>query len=145
MDYYTSVSFVVKATKAQAEWLVRLHEAVRARVFGGGELPEEFAASAEALMDENTSPSLCCKWVADRGGVWLYSEMEADVEYAVRLVRCFIQRFDPTMRVAFTWAYCGSRPAVGAYGGGACVVSADTAVWMDAQEWIAAELRRSAA
>ena len=72
----------------------------------------------------------------ESAGFWLYSEDSGDVEAAARLVQAFFQKFRPDGRFTLTWSESSSRPRLGEFGGGACLVTALTIETFSAHEWI---------
>jgi hypothetical protein len=133
-DYFTYFSVVVPLRDAaQQEYAVEL-----AAKAAGCCLRDE-----DAPIPDGIPPDLADvlhEWrfeteAQDDTGIWLHSQ-EGGVDAACGFIQHLLKRFDPEGRVEFEWSHDCSKPRVGAYGGGAAVVTADKILTMSTSEWL---------
>ena len=161
-DYYLQFSESLGGlTFAEREWLARQLETifvVNGRECTFDELPDggsqadiswcglrlfrELAANDEDDDGEagfqfvlNTDPAAGCY-------LWLYAEADGRPDHAAYLVQRFLQTFRPRACWSLTYAVTCSKPRLGAFGGGALFVTADTIEPLHAHAFI--DSRRTA-
>ena len=162
LEFYETVSGL---SEPEAAWLA--DQLLCIAVIGGvaypaDEIPEgattgqvdwlgpRFLLGVEGYEESPEEPAFCFKLgVDDDEGdcdryLWLYSEDHADLDQVALLAQNFLREFRPADVWTITYATTCSKPRVGAFGGGAGIVTADTIVWYDA-ETIADEARQQAA
>jgi hypothetical protein len=67
--------------------------------------------------------------------VWISAEESGDPDQVVAFLQAYLQRFNPTGSLWFSWAYTCSKMRVNEFGGGAAVVRAAGTTFIDAQGW----------
>ena len=73
--------------------------------------------------------------VGDNFALWFYSDEWAEFTYLEQLIKEFLTKFRPTETFSITWAATCSKPRIGEFGGGAMVISAADAQWLDVHMW----------
>jgi hypothetical protein len=71
------------------------------------------------------------------GDLWMYAEESGTPENAVAVMQAYLRQFHPEGSCGFEWATTCSRPRPGEFSGGAVFVTATTAEWMPAGQWLA--------
>jgi hypothetical protein len=140
---YRQASFTFKATNEQAAWLLYVHESmILARDEPSEPRDPEIAALYDLLMDEDQPYSADIEHGAiTGGGVWVHDDGEwIDVEYVAKLLQAWLKHFDINEPIAFEWAETCSKPRVGEFGGGACIVTQDAIQFSCTQRWIQEQL-----
>jgi hypothetical protein len=68
--------------------------------------------------------------------IWFYSEEACSVDGVMDFVQEFLTKFRPNDVFSMEWAdYC-SKPRVGEFGGGACVVTKDEIHFIHTNDWV---------
>ena len=139
-DHFTQFSFVIQVTPEQGGWLTQMHGLAttlidRAEDGGAGEKlegPEDVVSAALRLAEgRDCCPDIEVVHEAAETGSRFGSEISGDVDYTADLVQAFLRRFDLDVVVAFEWSYSCSKPQVGAFGGGAVVISRRNVDWFN--------------
>ena len=88
--------------------------------------PKWFDTDAEGIGSE-------CELTPD--SFWFYAEECGTVDTVSELLLEFIRQFRPDDVIRVTWASMCSKMRVGAFSGGAVVISREGIQWMDAGTW----------
>jgi hypothetical protein len=116
-NYYTLFSFeITDLTPAEAEWVTATDL-------------DQYAADEEVGLQ-------CSVQIVD-DGLWISEDESGSPEDAANVVQAFLAQFRPDEIVSFSWAETCSAPRIDAFGGGACVVTATEARFMNVAGWIA--------
>lgn len=125
-NYYTLFSFEITGlTPEERDWLRPLTE------------PEAPSNPEVAALADDEHLDFAAEFQDDGSSVWIHSEENGSPHDAADVVQAFLARFRPHDRVGFEWATGCSRPLLGAYGGGAVLVSATGQRWMSSDGWLA--------
>lgn len=81
------------------------------------------------------------QWEVDAGpdgewSVWFGSEEFGNIDHVVLFVQEFLTKWRPNGVFALSWAQTCSSARIGDFGGGAVVVTADEAQYMNAWSWV---------
>jgi len=130
-NYFTHFSFIVPLTsKDQQAYALNLHQQMIA-IQQGGEVPEGFPPGLIDVCED------CFYEVAprSRSEIWLQS-MDGGVDAACAFVQHLLARFQPDNCVTFQWSHDCSEPRVGAYGGGAAIITAREIKTFNTADWL---------
>ena len=139
-DYFTKFSFAIPVTPEQGDWVAQVH-ALATELIGHAEDgeareniegPQDMVLAALGLAEKRDGdPCLQVVHDAKEGTVWVGSEDSGDVDYTADLVQALLKRFNLDLVVSFEWANTCSKPRLGAFGGGAVVISRRNADWFN--------------
>lgn len=121
---------IKKLTPKEEKWLRDLLATPETR--------ESFLLEARRHVDEEED--LDFSWSFDDDevegmGLWVYAEDAGNIEHVVLLVRAFLKKFRPKTCWTLEYADTCSRPRIGAFGGGAVLVTATDAQWLSTSTW----------
>ena len=85
------------------------------------------------LEDEEDTLGFNCEFEDD--GLWIYAEMNGNVDHVVAFAQMFLKKFRPEDAFAMSWASTCSRMVLGGFGGGAIFVTANKIEWMNSYDW----------
>jgi len=75
--------------------------------------------------------------------LWIYVEEQANIDAICEFVHHLLKTYDPDGQVSFEWSRDCDRPFVGAYGGGAAIITAHEIKSMSTWEWINTNSKQS--
>lgn len=138
-NYYTQFSFAITdLTDEEEAWFLAL-----AAVDPDDDDPDEPVGLAKYADEISVYPGFSAEVQAEADGkiLWVYAEESGTPEDAAAFVQDFLAAHRPDQRVGFEWANTCHRPVIDAFGGGACLVTADGATWMASGRWLAEQTR----
>ena len=142
-DYFERVSFTVNLPHGAAGEVRALYARLAAAVSdedGSVEWPAALAAWASA---ESSSAVLGLRMEADGDTLWITDDDGSpSLEFVADFLQYVLRTHDPTGHVVFEWSNDCSKPAEGAFGGGACLVTVDEIVFRSTSR-VADELREA--
>lgn len=137
-DIYTKMSDIVDLGEEANDFLIKaaayLHlkyDLQDEEAFTAEDFPREVSEFCDTFMRSIETPysdeivDLGVKFERDQKGVWIHSEEVVELEYVSQLIKDVMEKFDVDRPVAFQWSDGSSKPLVGAFGGGACVITKD--------------------
>lgn len=109
-----------------------------------GELDEELADKyyADLEYDDNLRDwgSFCVEMEGtfedNNRRAWIHTEEYGDPYQVACLVKAFFKKFGREEWWVLPWAEYCSKPRVGEFGGGACVVTKDEIKWLNMGDWV---------
>ena len=117
---------IKKLTPKEEKWLRDL--------LATHETRKSFLFEARRYIDEGED--LGFSWsFDDELGLWVYAEDAVNIEHIVLLVRAFLKKFRPKTCWTLEYAETCSKPRIGAFGGGAVIVTATNAQWLSTGMW----------
>lgn len=75
--------------------------------------------------------------------MWIYAEEAGDPDQVAAFLQAYLQKFNPTGSLWFSWAYTCSKMRVNEFGGGAAIVTSDAIKFIDAQQWAQEEAEKA--
>lgn len=128
-DYYTNFSVALPLPNHEAQqYALDLAEKVEQ---GSEDLPE----SLKEVMED-----WCFETVAqDENNIWLHSS-NGGVDAVCAFIQHLLQRYNPAGCVAVEWSFDCSKPRIGAFGGGAAIVTAADIISMTTREWVETQI-----
>jgi len=142
-NYYTHLSFYVPLTAEQTDWAQHLLAAVKDRydAFDEDRDPgEQFADVADLAGElfnpaEASSPDLEINVIE---GLANFTDScgTADIAFTASLLQQVMKRFEIAGPVGFEWCATADQNRVGAFGGGACVVTPWMIDWTSSHDWL---------
>lgn len=84
---------------------------------------------------EEETETLGFDWEFEDGGLWIYAEMNCNLDHVAAFMHMFLKKFRPNDALSFTWATTCSRLRIGEFGGGAVFVTAKKIWWNGAWAW----------
>ena len=149
-DYYTQFSFRVSVPGRQIAWLERLHETCLDLAENGddAELWRRPTLDAEEsrLISAATYVLARCDgygygnriyFQSETDGSWIiYADEQGDPLCMGRMLQEMLCRFESDACITFTYAKTCSKPRVGAFGGGAVLVTKNIAQVSDTAETV---------
>jgi len=136
-NYLQFAHTILVTSQEEYKWLLSLIEVVR------GEMEtEDFDDEGEALTDAgkiasevwdlsavdplDASSAFSFEKIEEEGklGVHFFAEESGDVEVLAHVIQAFLKRFNKDTGFIITWSETCSKMRDGAFGGGACVVTA---------------------
>ena len=127
-DNYVQFSQVLSpVNRRQAAWARRL--------LGPGGSQHLSAAGIRIDPDEAEDwPQF--QWQLEGRELWIYSQEGGSPQHVGQFVRAFLRRFRPGDCWQMTWSETCSRPRVGEFGGGGVLVTARSARFFHAHQWV---------
>jgi len=133
-DYYTKFSVIMHLPNEAAQKYALDLADKAGRFQQEDERPDDFPASLIDVIEmwnfETMAHNSDGKW-----GIWLNAE-NGGVDAACSFIQHLLQELDPSGRVCLEWSNDCSKPRVGAYGGGAAIITAKNIKSMSTAEWI---------
>lgn len=91
-------------------------------------------ARIEKAAEEDDEPELCGVFEMDPQGVWFHHDESIDMEQAVTIAQALLDELPVNGAFILSWAHTCSKPRIGEFGGGSCVVRRGHApMWFDAK------------
>lgn len=152
-DYYTLVSFEVRASREEADYAKDLYSAIEEAIEdgGGGEIvefsddtPEQVKADAlefylthidEPVIGFNMEEQRCGEDIA----LWFSVPGEGNIDMLCEFVEHLVIKFS-WPPVIFHWSNTCSKPRTDAYGGGACIITKKGVHYMNTYQWATQKL-----
>ena len=137
-DNYTQFSFGVQlASPAEAEWI---EELVSFADNNSEELPP--GELTDVLLrinpDWEYGPYLEFDYQIDGGlELWIHDDGgQGNTTIVANFLGEYLRRFNHDTKIAFEFCWSCSKPRIGEFGGGACVVSANEEKWFSSSQFI---------
>jgi hypothetical protein len=150
-NYTLFSTAITDLTKEETAWVQDVFVAINTIDEGGDVLPggdyditkeaeakafdERYGEGMSKLMLSISIDTDCFGFDAsidEDGDLWSVAEETGDPECAATLIQAFFAKFRPKDTHTLEWANTCSRPQVGEFGGGACLITAD---WIHFPDW----------
>jgi hypothetical protein len=147
-DSYTQFSEMLKVKKEKERAWFRLMLRAGDKTVSDHWLDNEPMTEAakvwEKILGKENDESAEFHWEIEDEGVWFYADCCGNCEHAAKLVQRFFQDMRPKGNDIFTltWAGTCSKPRLGQFGGGACVVTKKKIYWMNTWDWVEQQVKK---
>lgn len=85
---------------------------------------------------ENNPNLISYDWEKSGEEIWFHHKESIDVDAAAETIKRFLIDCRPNGCCGFVWSCGCSKPRIGAFGGGACLVTAKRIKWISLKEWV---------
>jgi hypothetical protein len=134
-DYFTHFSLIVPLPSADAQTYALDLAGQAARAHQGDQLSDNFPKNLAGVIEDWNFETEADQ-APGKPGLWLHTS-SGGVDAACAFIQHLLDKFDPTGRVTFEWSNDCSRPrVVGAYGGGAVIITARKIKSMTTIQWL---------
>ena len=133
-DYFTNISLVLELKDEEIDYAVRLAELITE--YKDGEIPvpsPEYLEGMELFQDDADNWNCDVSKVPE--GLWIHSE-NGSIDEIIAFVQHLLARFNYTTCVTMEWSNDCSKPRADAFGGGAAVVTATEAIYINTTQWV---------
>lgn len=140
-SHFTMFSFSLEdLTDDELAWCQRFEEYLEGVETGEIE-PTEDDEFSSVLPDHGETPDYRAEVDAEERSVWLHADESGTPEHVVLYVQAFLKKFRPADFIGFEWANLCSRPLLDAFGGGAVLVTAQSAHYHSSSQWLSERVK----
>lgn len=141
-NYYTEVSTIVSLNKKQVKWALKLASALKEDDTRDKEMRGLIDQFCDLFSGEWFDGGTIVEHSAgDETGIWIRNDESCTPEHIAWYIQAILIKFNIEQPHVFEFGFTASRPIIGAFGGGACVVTKDETYWFNPTD-MANELAR---
>jgi hypothetical protein len=139
-DYFTNFSFVMPLPNEAAEKYALDLAQQAERIQQGDEADNAFPEGLREFIDDWTfETNAGCP--AHDWGIWLHPDA-GGIQSVCAFIQHLLTRFDPNGYVSFEWSHDCTKPRLGAFGGGAVIITSRKVNLMSTGTWRERQLAR---